>query len=505
MESAKKRSAWLQDSAPQSFAPLRGSRRTDVLVVGGGITGLTTALLLKERGKSVVLLEASRIAGGASGYTSAHLTTQLERSYRELIKSFGAQPLRRFIDGRKAAVAHIAAWVDQHRIDCDFRRVPGFWYAEDHDQRRDLERELAAVQEVDPEARFTFDVPWVRARAAIAFANQAQLQPVTYLRALAVQVHGDGCFVFEGSPVQSLHDGVPCVAVTPGGEVRADQVVLATHTPIGRTVLHTELAPYRSYVIAATLGDGSPPEALFWDDAEPYHYVRTFQKPDGRRLLVIGGEDHKTGQTKDERRHYAALERYAKERFDLGIIEHSWSTELFDSIDGLPYVGHLGGDRHTFVATGYGGDGLTCGTLAAQVLADELTGRQHPLEGVLSPRRIKPLAGGKRFVRENANVARHFLEDRLKAADQPSLEALVPGQGGLVTIGGKKVAAYRDEHGALHTFSAVCQHLKCIVQWNPAERTWDCPCHGGRYAPTGEVISGPPMQGLTPVGKDEPK
>jgi glycine/D-amino acid oxidase-like deaminating enzyme/nitrite reductase/ring-hydroxylating ferredoxin subunit len=506
MESARKRSAWLRTTSPQSFAPLRGVRQTDVVVIGGGITGLTAALLLKERGKQVTLLEAWRIAEGATGHTSAHLTTELERGYVELSRSFGTAALRRVVSARHAAIAQIAQWVDQHRIDCGFRRVPGYSYAADHAQRRELLRELHDLREVDNEALWVDDVPFVTARGGVRFSNQAELQPVDYLRALAVLVHGQGSVVCEGSPVVEYKDGNPCVVKTATGEVHAEAVVLATHTPVGRTVLHSELIPYRSYVLAARLEGDTQPSGLFWDNDDPYHYVRGYTQPDGARLLIVGGADHKTGQTKDERQHYATLERWTREHFAVSTIDSSWSTELFESVDGLPYVGHLGGERHTFLATGFAGDGLTFGTLAAQAIADELTARANAMMEILSPKRLKPFAAGRRFVRENANVALHFVKDRLRAGDQASVRDLLPGQGGLVTLGGRKVAAFRDDQGKLHTLSAVCQHLKCIVQWNTAERTWDCPCHGGRYAPTGEVLSGPPMHPLSPVDlDDEPK
>jgi glycine/D-amino acid oxidase-like deaminating enzyme/nitrite reductase/ring-hydroxylating ferredoxin subunit len=510
MDSARKRSAWLQSTAPQSYAPLRGSHTADVAIIGAGITGLTTALLLRERGKKVVVLEAFRVGEGSTGYSSAHLTTQLERSYVELTRTFGVGKLRRVVAARHAAISQIAQWVDQLRIDCRFQRLPGYWYANDYTQRGELERELRSVREVDSDAQWLDEVPLVRSRGAIRFQNQAEIQPVSYLRSLALSVHSDTeSFVCEGSPVVEIHDGVPCVVKTPLGEVRAEHVVMATHTPLGRSVVHTEIAPYRSYVVAVRAPDGELPPGLFWDNDEPYHYIRGAVAQDGTPLLIVGGEDHKTGQTKDERRHYAALERFARDTFRVTTVEQSWSTELFESADGLPYIGHLSADRHTWIATGFAGDGLTFGTLAGQVVADEITGREHDVADVLSPRRrkllsgSKLLAGGKRFVRENANVALHFVKDRVSSGDQASVQELLPGQGGLVTIGGKKVAAYRDDQGKLHTCSAVCTHMKCIVQWNPAESTWDCPCHGGRYAPTGEVISGPPIQPLAPFDPEK--
>ncbi len=503
MESTTSRSAWLRAPASRSYDRMLRRRSVDVIIIGGGITGMTAAALLKERGQRVLVLEAQRIAGGATGHSSAHLTTELELGAQHLIRTFDAARIRALVEGRRRAIDLVAALADQHRIACGFSRVPGWLYAADERQLAELRQEVVATERVDDTAVEVPLVPYVRARGGVRFDDQAIFDPVAFVRGLAAVVDGDGSAVCENSPVIELHDGQPCVVRTPDGEARADAVIIATHTPLGRSVLHTELAPYRSYVMLARPSGEQLPPGLFWDLETPYHYIRGWRDPDGSPWVVVGGADHKTGQRDDTRDCYHELETWARHHLPIGPAETAWSTMLFESIDGLPYVGASPGADHLYVATGFGGDGLSLGALSAMLLADELSGRIHPLAGLLSPKRLSLVRGGKRFLKENANVALHFFKDRLARPDVEHPEVLEPGEGGLIELSGRKVAAYRDPQGELHQLSPVCTHMKCIVQWNQAEKSWDCPCHGARYAPTGEVLSGPTLRPLARI--EEPR
>lgn len=305
------------------------------------------------------------------------------------------------------------------------------------------------------------------------------------------------------SRVLRIHDGAQCRVETSDGEVRADAVVVATHTPLGITALHMELEPYSSYVIAARLKSPVPRAAsLLWDNDEPYHYVRPHRESTGSPpMIIVGGEDHKTGTETQTHRRYERLEEWTRRNFDVDSVAECWSTELFESVDGLPFVGAIG--SRVFVAAGFAGDGLTFGTMAASMLAARLTGAAHELTDVLKPRRLKLRSSLKRLVKANISVASHFIVDRFAAGERRSLLAVARNSGAIVSVGGRKVAAYRDDAGNLHMLSALCRHMKCLVQWNDTEHTWDCPCHGSRYEATGAVISAPATEPLLPVADME--
>lgn len=500
MESARRLSSWLLSRAPQSYARVGGHRTTDVIIIGGGITGLTTAALLKQRGFQVVVLEAHRLAEGATGYTSAHLTTAFERSYVELARALGIEPLRQLVAARRQSIEAIARLAHTYDIDCDFQSLPGYWTATTPEQMARLRDELEVVRAVDATTAWSDDVPNGLGLAAIRFAEQAAFDPVQYVRGLARVVHGDGSVVFENSPVVAVEDGERVTVRTADAELRANAVVLATHTPIGRNVVHAEMVPYRSYVASCELApDAAFPRALIWDLDTPYHYARPVRSLEGEPLVLIGGNDHKTGETHDTHRHYAELEAFARTRYGIREVNNAWSTELFETCDGLPFIGASPGEKNVWIACGYGGDGLTWGTLAAHVLTDAIAGTPHALATQLSPTRLPSLSGSKRLIADNLHIAAHFVKDRLRQGDIASVHDLKPGHGALVTIGGHKIAAFRETSGTLHTFSAACTHMKCIVQWNKSEQTWDCPCHGGRFSATGAVISAPPTKPLTPV------
>jgi Rieske Fe-S protein len=277
-----------------------------------------------------------------------------------------------------------------------------------------------------------------------------------------------------------------------GGELHARDVILATHTPIGlRPAIQTRLEPLRSYIIGIRTNDPVG-DALFWDMDAPYHYIRLAEDERGP-LLIVGGEDHKTGEKRDTQRCLDNLEIYARERFNVKSVDYHWSAQLYDPADGLPYIGKLSG---VYIATGYSGEGLAFGTLAAQMLTEQIAGLHNDCTDILSPGRTKPLASAAGFLSENIGTVAHFVKDRFKKADAKTIGEVPEGEGRICDVEGEICAVYHSADGVYHTLSPVCPHLACLVEWNNSEKSWDCPCHGSRFSATGEVLNGPAVDDL---------
>jgi glycine/D-amino acid oxidase-like deaminating enzyme/nitrite reductase/ring-hydroxylating ferredoxin subunit len=498
MKTFSTKSYWL-DSAPSPGAPsaLTADADVDVAVVGAGITGLTAALLLARAGRSVALLEARRAGEGDTGKTTSHITELLDARYYRLVSDFGEEGARLAAQSQRAAIEQIAAFVEEEAIECAFRRAPGYLYAEKGGDGAEIGRELEALRKLGLAAAPAESPPLPFAvERALRIEDQAHFHPRRYLGPLAAAFTRAGGRLYEGTRVVEFEDGEPCKLTTEGGQtVRAARVLTCTYSSSStRFALHTRVAAYRSYVVA--LRADAAPEGLFWDNADPYHYTRREPLDGGGYLLIVGGEDHKTGTEKDTASAFDRLEAYARERFGPLPIAYRWSGQILETVDGLPYVGKAPHSGHTYVATGYSGNGITHGTMAGVLLADLALGRDNPWASLYDPSRVKPVASAKDFVAENAGVAAHFVGDRLKKPEAPAVDEVRPGEGKLVRRGGETLAVYREETGALRVCSAVCTHLGCLVQWNNAERTWDCPCHGSRFDPSGEVINGPAVRGL---------
>ena len=480
----------------QGHPRLAGEVRVDVAVIGGGITGVTTAYLLKRAGKKVAIIEARRIGQGETGRTTAHLTVAMDQRYRSIMSKFGNAGARAVFDSQRAALQRIEALVGELSIDCQFERVPGYLFGETDEQRDEIESEAAACQELGIPVVLTREVPLPFAvRVALRFEDQAQMHPIRYLLALADTIPGKGSQIFEESPVLEVNEDEPCRIVTEGGAVLADHVVVAAHVPISnRVFLHTKIAAYRTYVVAARM-EGAGPAGLFWDTQDPYHYVRSHRARDGADLLIVGGEDHKVGQDAEAGARFDRLEAYVRARFGRLPIEDRWSGQIIEPVDGLPYIGRNSLSSRTYVATGYAGQGMTSGTVAAMILCDQVQGIDNPYAELYDATRIKPFAAAKEFVRENVDFPTHLVGDRLRRHDHPAA-SLPAGEGAVLTIGGERLAVYRHPAGELHALSPVCTHLGCLVNWNTAEKSWDCPCHGSRFDPSGQVLNGPAVANL---------
>ncbi|HWM94555.1 MAG TPA: FAD-dependent oxidoreductase [Thermoanaerobaculia bacterium] len=478
--------------------PLEGDERVDVAIVGAGITGLTAARLLVEKGKRVAVLEQNRIGTGTTGGTTAHVTQVPDRRYAELVSKFGRDGMRQVVESTRAAMERIASFVEEDAISCDFARIPAYLYTESEDEVSRLQEEVDAAREVGMPAVFVRELPLpFRTAGAVRFDDQARFHPLAYLAGLAAKVDR----IYEETRVVNVEGDGPFRVETERGTVTADTVLFATHTPAGFSLLHAELEPLRSYVLGIRLRNQEPPDGLFFDTADPYNYTRR-QPDNGGNVLIVGGKDHKTGHG-DPEESYRALEEYVRERWNVESIDYRWSAQFYEPPDGLPLIGEALTSSRVFVATGYSGTGMVFGTVGGMLLADLALDRAPGWAEVYRTSRFKPLAGGPHIAKLNMEVAKDFVKDRLTPSRIEDVSEVPVGEGQVVRIGGEKVAIYREESGKVHAVSPVCTHALCIVHWNPSEKTWDCPCHGGRYSPDGQVLEGPPVKGLEPVKLEE--
>ena len=501
-------SVWSEATPAPPYPSLAGNVAVDVAVVGGGITGITAALLLARAGRRVAVVEARRIGKGETGKTTGHLTEALDVPYHTLISRFGLSGARLAAAGQRAAIDRIAAFADECGIPCDFRRVAGYAFAETQAELAELKREAAALRKLGLKATLLDRAPLPFPIAgALRFDDQGTIHPRVYLQGLERAFVGLGGAIFEDTQVVAIDKGSPvdggvCRVISDRGVVTARAVIVAAHVPIvNRFLLHAKLAAYRSYVVGVDLGgDAGVGDALFWDMAEPYHYVRAHMLGD-RRYLLVGGEDHKVGDADDTSAPFERLEAYVRVRFgrEVAATDYRWSGQIVASADGLPYVGRNSLSHDVYVATGYAGNGITQGTLAAMVLADEICEVANPLARLLDATRLKPLASAGAVLSENIDYPRRMLADRLSGtlgAGEEALASIAPGEGRVLSLGGERLAVYRNANGQLGALSATCTHLGCLVHWNTTEKSWDCPCHGSRFDPHGRVLNGPAVNAL---------
>jgi len=477
------RSLWLQDTARAARAPLDRDLTVDVAVLGAGIVGLTTALLLEREGARVAVLEARQVGAGASGYNTAKLTSLHGLTYRKLARSLGSDAARTYGAANEAGIARVFDLAEELGIDCDLRRKPNYTYTESDSDLDQVSAEAEVAREVGLPASYVeeLDLPFPVA-GAVRFDDQAEFHPVRYLEGIAAALQGP---LHEGTTATHVRSGRVCTAA--GRTLTAEHVVVATHLPfLDRGLYFARCHPERSYVVAGRTG--AAPAGMYLSTEQPAHSIRAHGE-----WLLVGGESHKTGQA-DAAERYARLAAWARERFGLEP-ELRWATQDHMPADGVPYVGrHDPLSTGVWVATGLRKWGLAMGTAAAELLAAQVAGREHAWAELFNPQRLRPKASAASFVKENANVALRFVGDRVVKRD--SVDDIAPGEGRIVGAGLGQRAAYRDDDGTLHELSARCTHLGCIVNWNSTERTWDCPCHGSRYAATGEVLEGPAVRPL---------
>ncbi len=499
---------WIATAKVPAFPKLAEDLQVDVVVVGGGITGITTAYMMKKAGLKVALLERDRFAAVDSGHTTAHLTYVTDMRLVESVKNLGRDHAQAFWDAGAAAITHIHENTEAEGIDAEFAWVPGYLHAPlsgaSAKEKSSLQEEARLAHDLGFEAQYLDSVPCVR-QPGVRFANQAKFHPRKYLAGLLATVPGDGSHVFQESELEAIEEE-PLQVKANGHTIKCGFVVVATHVPLhgltGRVsaeLFQTKLAPYSTYVVGARVPSGVVPEASYWDTADPYNYLR-IDRHEAHDYAIFGGGDHKTGQSGDTRDAYAAVEKNLLAMIPQAVIDRHWSGQVIESADGLPFIGEILPKQ--FVATGFAGNGMTFGTLSAMMAVDAAMGRANPWRDLFHPDRKIVRGGVWDYLRENKDYPFYFLKDRLSGTSTVSLEALKPGEGQVVKLPGGRCAAYRDHGGRLVLKSAVCTHLGCVVRWNPAETTWDCPCHGSRFKATGEVLGGPAESPLADMPAD---
>ena len=505
-DSGKTTSVWAATTVLPDFPPLTASITADVCIVGAGIAGLSVAYHLARAGRSVVVVDDGPVGGGETGRTTAHISNAFDDRYYEMEKLFGAEGARLIADSHTEAINVIERICTSEKIDCGFERLDGYLIAGEPEREETLRDEYAACHraglvnvELIDHAPLPFDTG-----PALRFPNQAQFHPLRYLDGVVTAIRRDGGRVYCGSHVNAIagaKDGKRAtVTAEGGGSVTCDAIVVATNSPVNDWVqMHTKQAAYRTYVIGARVPKESIPRVLLWDALDPYHYVRLAgASTDGRTdVLIVGGEDQKTGQYDDDDQEqcFFALEHWARERFPtIESIAYRWSGQVMETVDGPAFIGRNPGDEDIYIVTGDSGQGMTHGTIAGVLISDLILERPNDWIELYAPSR-KTVGSLRDFLQENLNVAKQYT-DWVTGSDVDSVDQIPANSGAVIRRGKSKVAVYRGANGALHERSAVCTHLGCIVRWNDTEKSWDCPCHGSRFGPDGRVVNGPAVAAL---------
>ena len=477
----------------------------DVLVVGGGITGITTGLMLQKTGKSVMIAEAQNIGFGTTGGTTAHLNSFLETPFSKISRNFGEKNAQLSAKAIRQSLDLIKRNVSEYNIDCGYKELPGYLFSCEKEQTEELESILESAQKAGVEVDYADNIPVnVPFERGIVFANQGQFHPIKYIYALAKEFEKAGGVLAENCRVTAVDEAQELNITTSKDSVKAKNLIYATHIPPGVNLLHFRCAPYRSYVIAVKLkNEKDYPDALAYDMYDPYHYFRT-EELDGEKFLIVGGEDHKTGHEENTENCFTRLVTYVRGFYDINKVAFRWSSQFFDPADGLPYIGHLPGHPHNmFVATGYGGIGMTCSHIAAMTLTDMIVTGKSEYEGLFNPNRIKPVAGFNNFVKEAADVVGILIDGIFPKDKLNELVNLSPGEAKVIKYENHSLALYKDEEGTLHALNPACTHIKCMVSWNTAEKSWDCPCHGSRFSYEGELLTAPARKDLEVIHLEE--
>jgi len=505
-------SHWIRSASIPEYPSLGRNLTVDAVVIGGGITGITSAYLLKSAGLTVALVERDRLARGDTGHTTAHLTMVTDLRLDEIVNDFGEDAARAVWDAGRIAIDQIESHVRTENIACDFRRVPGYLHSaleglgatrSELKEIADLARELgfdATLEDAVP----AFGYPGVR------FDEQALFHPRKYLAGLVRVITGSGSHVFEDTSADEIFDdplAVKCGKYT----IKCDHVIMATHTPlmgktnaVSATVLQSKLALYMTYALGGTLPIGEVPYGLYWDTADPYHYLRVEPRRGSEYdYAVFGGKDHKTGQVDDTRECYAALEDTARKALPSLQVTDRWCGQVIETNDGLPYIGET--SERQFAASGFAGNGMTFGTIGAMMARDAALGRTNPWTDLFSVDRTKLRGGTWDYITENKDYLYYIVRDRVAAAQGASVRVLKRGEGKILNVNGQRAAAYRDEQGTVVMRSAICTHMGCEVKWNRTEKTWDCPCHGSRYRADGSVLAGPAESPLSELEAETKK
>jgi glycine/D-amino acid oxidase-like deaminating enzyme/nitrite reductase/ring-hydroxylating ferredoxin subunit len=498
------KSLWMSVEVAPKARRLRGAQKCDTVIVGAGIGGLSIAYELAEAGHKVVVVDRGKIAGGMTSRTTAHLAPICDDGLSSLIKLRGEDIARLFQKSQEAAVNRIEEIVAKHSIECNFRRLDGFLFPalgmKTSEARETVDTEYRAARQARANVEKERGVPLrgFEKSPVLRYPRQATFHPLKYLKGLVVAIEKKGGRIFAHSPVVAVEEdeGRVMIETEDGAVVEAAQAVFATNSLFNdRVTIHSKMAPYRTYAMAFTIPSRSLPDRLYWDMADPYHYVRLNPGPGKIDYLIAGGGDHKSGAADDGDVRFEAIEAWIRQLVpQLGKEVHRWSGQVLDTIDYCGFIGRNPGDENIYIATGDSGQGMTHGALAGLLLKDLITSTKNEWTAVYEPSRKTP-AGIGNYISENITALKNFAE-YVTPGELDSLDQLQPGQGAIVRDGLSKIAAYRDEKGKLMLRSAVCTHLGCHINWNGTEKCWDCPCHGSHFATDGSVLNGPAVKPL---------
>ncbi|MDQ3187243.1 MAG: FAD-dependent oxidoreductase [Pseudomonadota bacterium] len=500
------RSVWMTTALPQ-FPAMQEKLETEICVIGGGIAGLTTAYLLSREDKTVVLIEAGKIGEGETGRTTAHFFPPDDR-YFEIEEDFGTDKAQLVAESFQQATALVESIVGKEKIDCEFERLNGYLFSLTLDGYANLDKEFDAARRAGVEIHKRERVPGLSFNTGpcLEFSNQAQFHPLKYLNGLIEAFQRNGGNIYTGTRALDIsrHDKILTVN-TESGTITAQAIVVATNTPFNdRVVMHTKQAAYRTYVLGVRVRKGSVPRILLWDNGDPYYYVRlTSDGKSEHEILVVGGADHKVGQDEHPTHRYDELEKWTRQHYPMAeSVDFKWSGQIMEPADGVGYMGRNPmDDKDVYVITGDSGNGMTHCTAGAILVTDLIMGRNNSWLDLYDPAR-KAIHGMSEFLKELGNVVVQY-GDWVKGGDVDSSEQISPGEGAILRQGGKRIAIYRDDEGKIHSLSAACTHLGCVVSWNAAEKSWDCPCHGSRFSVNGQVLHGPAAKPLEPIQLDQ--
>lgn len=497
-------SYWMASTAQTHYPPLTEDTEADAAIVGGGMTGITLAYLLKKEGLKVILLEADRIVQGTTGHTTAKITSQHTLIYDKIRKKMGEEKARQYAEANETAIGTISEMIAENGIDCDFHPSSAYVYTHQDSYIRQIEDEVKTASSLGIRAHYLDEIPLpFQVKAAMRFDGQARFHPRKYLLALAEKIPGAGSGIFEQTRVIDVREGEPCSVITANGKkVSAPAVVLGCHYPFydRHGMYFTRLYPERSYALGVTF-EGSFPEGMFITAEDPGRSVR-LQPYEGRDLLVVSGEHHKTGHGENTWIHYKNLAEFVRENFKVTGIPYRWSTQDYSTPDEVPYTGRLTSDRRNiYIATGYRKWGMTNSTASAMILRDLIVKGESPWQDVYNPSRFTPAASAKNFIVENADVAKLWIGGKLAGA--PDHPDIAPGQAKVVDLDGEKAGVYKDARGKIHVVDTTCTHMLCEMKWNAAELSWDCPCHGSRFTYEGDIIEGPALKSIKPEIRED--
>lgn len=500
-------SVWMATAQLPSYPSLREDSSADVCVIGAGMAGLSVAYSLSRSGKSVIVLESGPLGSGMTRFTTAHLSNAIDDRFIKMERWHGTEGAKLAGQSHAAAIDSIERISSHEDIACDFQRVDGYLFLSPTEDERYLDLEFEAAHRAGVIVEKRARAPGFPSGPCLCFSNQGQFHPLKYLAGLSTAIERHGGRIFAHTHVRDIRGGAPAEVLVSGAKVTAAAVVIATNVPINnRVAIHTKQAPYMTYVIGARVPPGSVPKALYWDTGDPYHYVRVHTVTDRQGMhdvLIIGGEDHKSGQANDTATRHDELEQWARVRFPaMEQVAYRWAGQVMESMDGLGFIGRNPMDRdNVFVVTGDSGMGITHGAIAGMLIPDLILGRENAWAALYDPARKNLRAAGE-YSKEALNMAVQYL-DWITPGEVDSESEIPNGSGAVLRGGLGKVAAYRDRYGTLHCYSATCPHLGCIVHWNEAEKTWDCPCHGSRFDCYGAVISGPAKRPLEKIEQEE--